>query len=63
MKNPLLKKPRFERARIYPCHKASNIRPALQRGEKLYRSPILQGFVTGYDFSHADKANKIAVGL
>jgi hypothetical protein len=26
-------------------------------------SPILQGFVTGYDFSHADKAIKITSGF
>jgi hypothetical protein len=34
-----------------------------QLGKKLEMSPILQGFVTGHDFSHADKANKITFGL
>jgi hypothetical protein len=35
----------------------------LQAAEKLIEEPKSQGFVTGHDFSHADKANQINVGL
>jgi hypothetical protein len=36
---------------------------ALQPAEKLDSATILAGFVTGHDFSRADKANQINVGL
>ena len=42
---------------------AENKRWALQAAEKLLVEPILERFVSGHDFSHADKANQINVGL
>ena len=36
---------------------------ALQAAEKLIRAAIFKGFVTGHDFSRADKANQINRGL
>jgi hypothetical protein len=36
---------------------AENKSWALQAAEKLLVEPILERFVSGHDFSHADKAN------
>jgi hypothetical protein len=36
---------------------------ASQAAEKPTRPPDFKRFVTGHDFSHADKANQINVGL
>ena len=48
--------------RLFP--KWTEIQPwALQAAEKLIRAAKFRGFVTGHDFSRADKPNQINVGL
>jgi hypothetical protein len=42
---------------------ARSVAGAKQAAEKLNQRRISQGFVTGHDFSRADKANQIDVGL
>jgi hypothetical protein len=43
--------------------KQTHERWALQAAEKLIETAIPDGFVTGHDFSRADKAHQINVGL
>jgi hypothetical protein len=38
-------------------------RRCVQAAEKLMKHAIFPGFVTGHDFSRADKANQINAGL
>jgi hypothetical protein len=37
--------------------------PTSQLGEKLAQPTNLKGFVSGYDFSHTNEANKMSWGL
>jgi hypothetical protein len=53
-----------KRARLQSGRKTPQKRGwALHAAEKLNQPRISQGLVTGHDFSRADKANQIDVGL
>jgi hypothetical protein len=50
-----------EGARIYSCHKPLKRRiGALQAAEKPIPARLFQSFVTGHDFSRADKLNRMS---
>jgi hypothetical protein len=53
----------FERARLQSCRKCRKMNAGFTGCGKTNSFTNFKGFVTGHDFSCADKANKINVGL